>query len=177
MLKIFAALSLASSLAYVGAIEAANPFSGKLTDPVIMKIVMNTNEGEISMANLAETEATNPEVKEFAKEMREEHKAHNNEIMALSKRINVEPSSNVKTEARTLSAEKNVAMLKMKEGKSFDKAYMETQVNAHAKVLEDFNQNLIPNAQDKNLRALLTKSASSVREHLEEAQKIHNSML
>ncbi|HXH75662.1 MAG TPA: DUF4142 domain-containing protein [Bacteriovoracaceae bacterium] len=157
--------------------QAANPMSTKMTDPVIVQELINTNEGEISLAKLAITKATNPEVKSFAEAMLKEHTENNEQTRVLTKKLNIEPQNNLKTETRTISAEKDVAVLKMKKGKSFDKSYIDSQVKMHRKVLEELNQKMIPNAQNEELKAMLTKTAASVKEHLQHAQKLQTNML
>lgn len=49
------------------------PAAGQVTDPQIADIVVAANEVDIQAGELARTEATNPQVKEFAQRMITDH--------------------------------------------------------------------------------------------------------
>lgn len=170
-------LILIPALTLAAGAFAANPFSTKVTDNSIVKDVMVTDEGEVSLARLAQERATAPAVKAFAEEMIKQHSTHVKEMKTLAHAEHIEPKDSVKAEAKNMEVQKDLAMLRMKKGKEFDKAYIDGQVTAHKKVLENLNENLIPNAKNEELKATLTKTAGTVRKHLEKAQSIQRDML
>lgn len=156
---------------------AANPLAKNPSDPQIVKTLMNTNDGEIAMAKLAQQKATHPQVKKFAEEMIKGHTKNNQEATELTQSAKMEPAASMKSEAKTLKAQKNLAMLKMKEGTEFDKAYIDGQVSAHKQVLEELRGSLIPSAKNSELKTMLEDTAKDVQEHLEQAQKIQRELI
>jgi putative membrane protein len=58
------------------------------------------------------------------------------------------------------------------DGDPFDIAYMNSQVDAHQKVLETINRELLPAASDEKLRDSLEDMQDTVESHLKEARAI-----
>jgi putative membrane protein len=65
--------------------------------------------------------------------------------------------------------------LKDKKGADFEKAYIEEQVTMHQTVLDTIDTQLMPNAKAEELKALLTKTRSTVASHLDHAKQLQNS--
>ena len=62
--------------------------------------------------------------------------------------------------------------LRAADGSAFDVAYMNSQVDAHQKVLDAINQELLPGASDQKLVDALNKMKKTVEAHLDEARSI-----
>ena len=58
-------------------------------------------------------------------------------------------------------------------GAAFDKAYMDAQVAAHQKALNDL-QSFSGSAPDPDLKALIDKAIPKVKEHLDKAQQLQS---
>lgn len=148
----------------------------KPNDAEITKIVTTTNEGEINIAKLAQKKAKSEEVRKFAGHMITEHTNNNKNSMMLIRKLELKPDSNNKSEEFKKNSEKTISKLSDLEGAAFDKAYIESQVNIHQKVLNDLEQTLIPSAKNPELKALLEKTRSNVNAHLEHAKKVKTSL-
>lgn len=142
------------------------------SDEQITKILTTTNDGEISLAKLAEKKAESKDVKKFAKEMVKDHAKNNKKTLKISKKMDMAPEENPKAGELRAETEKNMAALQNLSGKEFDKAYISMQVQAHQKVLNDLDTTLIPAAKNEKLKKQLEKTRSTVAEHLDEAKKI-----
>ena len=66
--------------------------------------------------------------------------------------------------------------LKGAEGKDFDKAYIDAQVNEHQKLLDALNDKLIPNVKNPDLKAYLNQILPHVNRHLQEAQELQRTV-
>jgi len=143
------------------------------TDPEIMAIVEAANTAEIDAGKLAQTHAQNAQVKQFAKHM---VKSHTHMNASLAKKIKMKPMTNDTSEDIRKNALDSVEKLKGMQGADFDKAYIDNQVTMHEKVLDMVNNTLLPNAQNEQLKAALTKAAPEIKSHLEKAKKIQSSM-
>ena len=148
----------------------------KPNDAEITKIVTTTNEGEIDLAKLAQKKAKSEDVKKFAGHMITEHTNNNKNSMQLIRKLELKPDSHEKSVELKKDGEKTMNKLSDLEGSEFDKAYMESQVAVHQKVLNDLDQSLIPSAKNPELKALLEKTRSSVSAHLEHAKKVQSSL-
>ncbi len=147
------------------------------TDAEITKIVGTTNEGEIELAKLAKQKTKNEEVKKFADHIITEHTSNNKNSMQLVRKLNLKPEKNEKSEEIKKDGETAMNKIKEMEGKEFDKAYMDSQVTIHQKVLDDLDSMLIPAAKNPELKALLENTKNSVTKHLDMAKKIQTLLL
>lgn len=143
------------------------------TDPEIMAIVEAANTAEIDAGKLAQSNAQNADVKQFATHM---VKSHGHMNASLAKKIKMKPMVNDTSEGIKKDALASLEELKGMQGADFDKAYIDKQVMMHEKVLDMINNTLLPNAQNAQLKAALTKAAPEVKSHLEKAKKIQASM-
>lgn len=142
------------------------------TDEQITKILTTNNDGEIAMAKMAEKKAENKDVKKFAKDMAKDHGKNNKKAMKVAKKLDMVPEDNPKAAEIKREAEQNMAQLQNLTGSEFDKTYMNIQVQAHQKTLNDLDSTLIPAAKDEKLKKELEKTRKVVAEHLEDAKEI-----
>lgn len=146
------------------------------SDPQIAEIVTTANTGEINAGKLAESKAKNAKVKEFAKDMIKEHTAVNQQVAALAKKTKMSPAESDTSKMLKDDAAKEATSLKGMSGAGFDKAYIDSQVDDHEKVLQTIDAMLLPNAKDADLKAMLQKVRPSVASHLEHAKTLQASM-
>jgi len=151
---------------------AAPPAPPPLTDAEITGLTDTVNSAEISRGQLALKKSKNQRVKNYAQLMITHHSKAQKEQKALVKKLGVAPKDSDKTIAlRARAAESNMA-LKELSGAEFDKKYIDDQVEVHRKVLDAFDKDLIPNAQDPELKKQLSEFRPKVEAHLTEALEI-----
>ena len=155
---------------------AAKPAAKPLTDGEIVAVTSTANAGEIEMANLAAKTATNADVKNFAAMMITQHKDMETKGKALAAKAKITPADNDASTALKTDVQSTITSLKTQKGKDFDKAYMESQVKAHRDVLNLFDNKLLPNAQNGDLKTLLTDGRSHVAAHLAKAEEIQKKL-
>ena len=155
---------------------AAKPAEKPLTDGEIVAVTSTANAGEIEMANLAAKTATNADVKNFAAMMITQHKDMETKGKALAAKAKITPADNDASTALKTDVQSTITSLKTQKGKDFDKAYMESQVKAHRDVLNLFDNKLLPNAQNGDLKTLLTDGRSHVAAHLAKAEEIQKKL-
>lgn len=155
---------------------AAKPAEKPLTDAEIVAVTSSANNGEIDMANLAAKSATNADVKNFAAMMITQHKDMETKGKALAAKAKITPADNDASNSLKSDVQSTISSLKTQKGKDFDKAYMEAQVKAHRDVLNLFDNKLLPNAQNGDLKTLLTDGRSHVAAHLAKAEEIQKKL-
>jgi putative membrane protein len=62
------------------------------------------------------------------------------------------------------------------DGAAFDKAYIDNEVSYHQAVLKALDDTLIPNAQNADLKSLLTSVRAVAATHLDHAQHLQKGM-
>lgn len=172
MLKIKSLLTL-SALMGVFAISSANAAEpAKLTDPQIAHIAYTAGELDIKAAELALKKTKNPEVKAFAENMVADHKAVNDQALALVKKLGVTPEDNDTSKGLTKQAEEEHAKLSKLDGAAFDKEYAANEVAFHHTVNGALSTTLIPSASNKELKDFLTTGLKLFTGHEEHAKKL-----
>jgi len=141
-------------------------------DAQIAFIVVTANTIDIDAGKLAETKASSPDVKAFAKRMVTDHTGVNKSATELVTRLKVTPEDNPTSQALKAGGDKNLANLKSLNGAAFDKAYIDHEVTYHEQVLDALDKTLIPSAKNEELKALLVKVRPAFVAHLEHAKMI-----
>jgi len=163
---LFAALAVASGAAFAQA----------PTDPQIAHIVVTANQVDIDAGKLAEKQANSPDVKAFGKQMVTDHGAVNKQAVALVPKLKVKPEDNATSQSLKSGGDANVKKLKALKGAAFDKAYVDQEVAYHQAVLDAVDKVLIPNAQNAELKALITKVRPAIDGHLQHAKMMQASL-
>ncbi|WP_304344023.1 DUF4142 domain-containing protein [Chryseobacterium koreense] len=152
------------------------PEAAKLTDPEIASIAVTANQIDVNYAEIALKKSTNKEVTDFAKTMAKDHKAVIEKAVALVKKLNVTPQDNPTTQS-LLKGEADVkAKFETKSGADFDKAYVDNEVEYHKAVISVVENDLIPNATNPELKALLESALPLFKEHLAHAEMVQKNM-
>lgn len=167
---------VASVFALTAVVSFAQDKSAAPTDPQIAAIVVAANTVDIKAGKLAKSKAQNKEVKAFAKQMITDHTGVNKQATALVKKLNVKPEENATSKSLKEGGEKNVAHLKTLKGAEFDKAYVDQEVTYHQQVLDAIDKTLLPNAQNAELKDLITKVRPAIAAHLEHAKHIQSTL-
>ncbi|MGE3609528.1 MAG: DUF4142 domain-containing protein [Bacteriovoracaceae bacterium] len=154
----------------------AAPMGPKLTEAEITNAIMTVNTEEMNLANIAKQYASNQKVKSFANQMFTDHSTNNDVAQGLQQKENLKLKETADSMKIKFSSEDEVEKLKTLRGKSFDKAYIKSEVGMHKTVLDKINHEYIPNTQDKDLRALLDKTKAKVEQHLKMAEEINKTL-
>src|SRR3954470_8755997 len=140
----FAALLLTAGVASA---QAAKP-----NDAQIAHIAYTAGQIEIANAEQAMKKSKNKEVREFAQSMLRDHKAVNDQALALVKKLNVTPQDNDTSKALLKQANDKQASLEKLNGAAFDKAYADNEVAYHKTVNGALQTTLIPSASNSELK-------------------------
>jgi putative membrane protein len=151
-----------------GAKDNDTPLS--MAEQKFMNEAAQDSTSEVVAGKLAAQKATNPQVKQYAQRMVKEHTMMNEMMMQLAQKKNMVIPA--KPDEQHTQA---VAMLSNMSGKEFDIAYMSQQVTDHSKSTAMFDMKT-RTATDPELRSFVTQHAPIMRQHLEEAQRISQTL-
>lgn len=123
---------------------------------------------EVKLGDLAQTNASDAEVKKFAKTMSTDHSKANEELTALAQQKNI-------TLPAMLSDDKQKKYddLAKMTGAEFDKAYIDFMVEDHKEDVKAFEE-AAADAKDPEVKAWAAGKVPTLKHHLEMAQTIHD---
>jgi putative membrane protein len=144
-------------------------------DAQLAAVVQALNMGEMQTAQLAESKASSPEVKKFARDMMTQHREMQNRANAVFSRTQITPNDNAVSNQLKSDAQSDVSTLQGMRGKDFDREYMDQQVRAHNHALELIDR-MLPNAKSHELKAELQGARMKVEAHLRQAERIQQTL-
>lgn len=169
-------VTMAFAALCVAAVASEGYAAGKLTDSEIAKIVVTANTAEVDAGKMANQKSTNPEVKSFAEDMIKVHEQSNKDANELAKKSHMAPKESSASRELSSDAKQKMTALEKANGKDFDRAYVQSQVDMHKQVLASIDNDLLPNAKNKDLKSMLEKTRPVVAEHLAHAEHLLTSL-
>jgi putative membrane protein len=148
----------------------------KPNDAQIAHIAYTAGQIDIKAAGLALQKSKNKEVRDFAQDMERDHKAVNDQALALVKKLHVTPQDNDTSKALVKQADAKEAELKKLSGAVFDKAYAENEVAYHKTVDSALETTLIPDASNAELKDLLGTGLKIFQGHEQHAEHVAQSL-
>jgi putative membrane protein len=150
--------------------------AGGLNDAQIAHIAVTANAIDSTAGELAKQKGSSQAVKDFAQTMITDHTGVNKQAVALATKLSVTPQDNDVSRGLQSDADRSNASLQGMSGAAFDKAYIDHEVTYHQAVLDALDRQLIPGAQNAELKALLEQVRPAVAAHLERAKQIQGQM-
>jgi len=147
-----------------------------LTDANIAAIVVGANNIDISAGKIALERSSNPEVKKFAQTMITDHTAVLNAAVELVTRLGVTPVNNDLVAVLSKQSQEHEANLKTLSGAAFDKTYIDHEVAYHEAVIGVIKNQLIPGAQNQELKDTLISVLPAFDAHLKHCQMIQSKL-
>jgi putative membrane protein len=147
-----------------------------LTDSEIAMIMRVVNLSEAREGQLARDKATDPAVRDFAAAMFTEHTAQNSKAESELAKVDI-PSEDTDL-SRKIDAESGAITERLRglNGREFDRAYMDRQVEWHQNALTLIDSKLMPAAHKKAVREQLKELRTLVDKHLARAKQIQGSL-
>jgi putative membrane protein len=150
------------------------PASETLTDPRIATVALTAHEIDIERGEMALTKTKNDDVKQFAEQMVNDHKAGKQEVLDLAHKLHVRPEQSSITKSLKDQAQKIASRLRRLSGAAFDKAYIDAEVAYHQAVIDALDKTLIPNASNAEVKQALINTRPTLIGHLKHAKDVQN---
>jgi putative membrane protein len=137
------------------------------TDQDFARFVANTNTAEVELGKLAQQRASNNQVKQFAEQMVNDHTKANAELRQAA-------GSTLVPSGRELDAKHQQLREKLMKlsGAEFDREYMTAMVDGHQDAISRFEQQA--KAESGQLKNFAEKTLPTLRQHLQQAQRIQS---
>ena len=144
----------------------------QINDSQIMAVLSTANQGEVMQAQTALSKLQTSQVRNYAQMMINEHTMNEQKGQALANRLGVSPQHNKISMDLKKDSDMVVNKLNNSSAKTIDKTYTESQVMVHRKVLMNIDNVLLPNAQNAELKNMLTETRAAVASHLQMAERL-----
>lgn len=148
--------------------------SSPLTDANIAAIVVGANSIDISVADIALQRSKNIEIRKFALRMKTDHKAVLDSAVKLVTRLGVTPVNNDLVTALSKQSKDHEANLITLSGRVFDKSYIDHEVAYHKAVIAVIEGQLIPAAQNQELKDILISVVPAFKAHLKHSEMVQS---
>lgn len=164
--------TILAALLALGMIGAVTAHDSPLTDAQVAHVAYTAGQLDIAAADQALAKSINPDVIEFANQMARDHKAVNDQALALVGKLGVTPEDNPTSQALSEAAQAKQAELAALEGAAFDAAYVANEIAFHQTVNEALKTTLIPATHNAELKALLETGLVLFTEHQAHAEHL-----
>lgn len=141
------------------------------TDANVLAFLDNTSVADSAAGSMAASKGTSADVKAFGKDMVRDHHAMRKDGQDLARKLSIIPAPKAGDTMTAESAAFQDSLSSMPKGPAWDKTYLDHEVAAHEKVLSAA-QSALDATQNADVKALITKAAPKVQEHLDKAKKI-----
>ena len=145
----------------------------QLDDPSIAAILAAADTAEIAPSALAESQAQDEEVRQFASLMVREHGMLSDSLRALTSAQGITPMPNRESEVIETQTAATLQALENLSGTAFDSVYVAAMVQSHEAALNLIDDQLLPAVNDARLRRAIEEQVRPrVAAHLEQVQQI-----
>ena len=144
---------------------------GRMPANDIAGILTTANQGEIDQANAALGKAANAGVRAFAQMMVTDHTNAADTARDVFARNGITPADNATTNDLKTNGRRSTMNLNAYNGASFDRAYMQVQIDMHQWLLTNLDSVLIPSSRG-DLHNLLETTRGTVSSHLDKAREV-----
>lgn len=125
---------------------------------------------EVEAAKVAAEKASNPDVKEFAEKLRNDHDEANKKLASIAETKNISIPSKLNPEHQ-----KKVEELMQKNGADFDRTYVQMMIKDHPKDISLFERQA-KTGKDPELKAFANDTLPTLRSHLKTAQDLQGKL-
>jgi putative membrane protein len=135
-----------------------------------------SNTAEIQLSKLAARKASSPRVKEVANKLAADHAKNREEERALAQKLNVALTPGTAGEKAAADSEALPPELQGKTGLDFDKAFVEHEIKEHELNIEKLQNQLLPAAQNAEMKAYLQRALTAIEGHLADLKQVQQQL-
>jgi putative membrane protein len=152
----------------VGMNSQMNNMQAQEQDTLFVKDAMQGNVAEIQLGQLALQKSSNPQVKQFAQRMIDDHGKMNDSLKPVAQQLGVSAPNKVDKKAQN-----TINKLSALSGPQFDQAYAADMVNDHKHDLQSFKDEA-DTTQNPTMKNIATQGAQVISAHLQMAQQLQS---
>lgn len=159
----------ATTTTSAGEVAASPQIANWNDDNIVAKLAMS-DRGEVQLGKLAESKATSPAVKSFAKMLVTDHGKGEGEVHSLERKAKLP----ARTPPDDSTAKENADLMRkfssMSKGAAWDSAFVQHEIEDHQHDIADAKA-MQNQAKDAQLKQLIGKELPQLQKHLDAAQQ------
>lgn len=159
-----------------GGLDSTGASAEAPSPSVILSQLYVANTSEIQLSKLAAKQATSPKVKQVANKLAADHAKNREEAHALAQKLNITLNAAAGGEATRADSAALPSELRGKTGSDFDQTFVEHEINEHEANIEKIQNQLLPAAQNPELKAYLQKSLTTIQGHLDALKQVQQQL-
>lgn len=144
--------------------QGAGTMVGKQDEQFLMKAAQG-GLMELEVSRLAQEKASSQEIKDFARQLEQDHSAANSKLKELASQKNVDLPTDMGKHATQVDKLRNLS------GDQFDRAWINMQVQHHKKDVNEFTKHS-NRAMDSDVKTFASSTVPKLQEHLQKAQEL-----
>ena len=135
-------------------------------DRMFVSKAMQGSLAEVQLGQLTLQKSNNPQVKEFAQRMIDDHTKLNEQMKPVAQQVGVKPPEQISKGDR-----KTIAKLQGLSGSAYDQAYIKDMVKDHKQDLNEFQMEA-SSGQDQTVKDAANQGSKVIAQHLQMAQQM-----
>lgn len=137
-----------------------------MMDKAFVRKALEGGMAEVQLGQLALQKSNNPDVKQFAQRMVDDHTKLGEQMKPIAQQMNINPPQGLSSKDKA-----TVARLNKLSGDAFDKAYIRDMVKDHKQDEKEFKQEAM-NTSNSSLKDVVNQGAQVIGEHLQMIEQI-----
>lgn len=151
--------------------SAAVGTAGASADKDWVEDQLEDGQAEVQLAQLASERAMNPDVKQFAQMMIKDHQMAAEELKRAATAANVDVNAAIEMDNDHKDLQEDLSKLS---GRDFDRKYIDAMVDEHQEAVNELEKKT--DANTPHVREWVSKTLPAVRQHLEQAKQIQETL-
>ncbi len=156
--------------------DALTTRAAPLEDAQIAQLASDISDGELQKSRWSADAASDPRVTLFAQRLLFEHRQMLLRMQEVIRVASITPVGSPQSTNLRASLQATLAMLKAESGPTFDRSYINDQINEHEAALDLLDGQLIPQATGSELRTALQVQRMLIAEHLQLAKDVWSAL-
>ena len=137
-----------------------------MMDKAFVREALEGGMAEVQLGQLALEKSSNPDVKQFAQKMVDDHTKLGSEMKQVAQQLGVKPPDKPSSKAKS-----TMTKLQALNGDAFDKAYIKDMVKDHQQDKKEFKQAGL-NTSNPALKDVISQGAQMIGQHLQLIEQI-----
>ena len=153
-----------------GEVAASSDIS-QMSDSAIVAKLDAGDKGEVELARLMETKATNDSVKAYAKKLVTDHTKSEKDVMSLERQAKLAERPLKSDTTRQAATHELQKLRSMKKGPALDSAFVQHEIEDHQHDIADAKA-MQNQAKNDQLKQLIGQTLPTLQQHLDIAQRL-----
>lgn len=146
--------------------------AGTISPDAILSQLHVANTAEVQLCHLAARKASAPTVRQLARKFAADHARNREEERALAQKLDLSPIAAAGGDISVGDSASVPPELKSSTGRDFDEAFVAHEIKEHQDNIETLRSQLIPAAQNAELKAYLQKTLTVMQGHLANLKQV-----